>query len=188
MIVVLLMNGSMIKSFWITLRKKVSLMQRKRMMNNFGCNSYLEKREKAKEMADTACSIVFEKYPHWSNRRKAIMYARSHGLISEEEYEFIKEYGLPLDFRYGGWSPCAILKIREAYAPDRSKGGYVMNAPCFNCSQRKYGCHTNCPLYRVFDLEMQKRREDRLRKCLVYTDCSVERRRIISLHKHHTRK
>ena len=37
-----------------------------------------------------------------------------------------------------------------------------MNAPCYNCQERKVGCHSGCERYLVYAEERDRERQDRL--------------------------
>lgn len=39
------------------------------------------------------------------------------------------------------------------------------DAPCKNCEERHYGCHTGCDLYASYDKERQIEREKRKEAC-----------------------
>lgn len=58
-------------------------------MNDKEYYFYQDEVRKASELLEEVCSIVFEKYPHWSNKGKAMRYALSQRLISKEEYDLV---------------------------------------------------------------------------------------------------
>ncbi len=37
-----------------------------------------------------------------------------------------------------------------------------MRAPCLNCTERKLGCHVECPKYKAFRLHMETVRQKRI--------------------------
>ncbi len=65
---------------------------------------------------------------------------------------------------------------------------YCKSTPCYECTQRNAGCHINCPAYRVYAMDREAQRAERLRGYLTNNDCEASRRRIINLNKHHSRR
>lgn len=57
-------------------------------------------------------------------------------------------------------------EVKDAW--NRWENGEIMRAPCYNCPERKEGCHGKCDKYAAYKKEKEAEYERRKRRTVSY--------------------